>query len=285
MSISECLKNTIETKVNDLMTEVVKNYNDELVSILTTVSKNYNIKLEELLALAETRNKPKKEKKKEPEPEKKDEKKKEKEPEPEPVKKSVEKKEATTTTCIYEFSRPPNKGKICGVRTKGCDYCAKHKPKDQKEKIPTEVEPVKKSVEKASEEKKLVIVKNEDLNVWWEVSSGFVFKSATEKIVIGKVVDDTVMSLSSLDKEECTKRKIVYKETQKDVIERKESILKTIALTKQARTDMKKIKNALAIDSEEEDEKPKPKEKKKNPIEDEDLENMLNEMEESDDDN
>jgi hypothetical protein len=236
---------------------------------------------EELLALAETRSKPKKEKKKEPEPEKKAEKK-EKEPEPEPVKKSVEKKEANTTTCVYEFSRPPNKGKICGVRTKGCDYCAKHKPKDQKEKIPTEVEPVKKSVEKASEEKKLVIVKNDDMNVWWEVSSGFVFKSATEKIVIGKIVDDSVVPLSLLDKEECTKRKIVYKETQKEVVEKKESILKTIALTKQAKTDLKKIKNALAVDSEDEEVDAK---KKKNPIEDEELEDMLNEMEESEEEN
>lgn len=276
--MSDCLKNIVESRVNDLLTDVVKNYNDELMSILTNVSKTYNIKIEELMALAQTN--PKKERKTtEKKEEKKEEKKKEEKEEKKKEEKVVEKKEST---CIYEFSRPPNKGKICGVRTKGCDYCAKHKPKDQKEKVPSEIEPVKKSVEKASEEKKLVIVKNDDMNVWWEVSSGFVFKSATEKIVIGKIVDDSVVPLSLLDKEECTKRKIVYKETQKEVVEKKESILKTIALTKQAKTDLKKIKNALAVDSEDEEVDAK---KKKNPIEDEELEDMLNEMEESEEEN
>ena len=117
--------------------------------------------------------------------------------------------------CCYKITRGPKKGEMCDKSKKFGDYCTQHKKysNDDSSSVATSVksssEPVKKSVEK-------VIRKNKDLDKFWHAESRMVFKSKTERIVIGRENKGEIITLSEEDKAVCEKYGFKY------VIEEKE---------------------------------------------------------------
>ena len=255
MSLSDVIMNVINDKVNSFLENVAEKYELEIDDLKRLWEESESEKKEK-----KTTKKTTKPKKEEPEKEKKTEKKKEEKVE-----------EQKGGICIYEFSKPPRKGEKCGVKVKdgGC-FCSKHKKSDAKTVEKSVEKEPKKSVEKSSEstrkKKDFVITKNKDLNVWWNESTGLVFKSEKEKIVIGKVVDDDVVKdLSEDDLNLCKLKKFVVESSNKPG---KTSILKNIILSKKSSSD----------DDDEENE-----DDKKSDYDDKDIEEMLKEVQVEDD--
>ena len=102
------------------------------------------------------------------------------------------KKSPSKNRCKAVIQRGKRKGEECGKRCDN-DYCklhAKHivedKPQTQKDEI--EEKP-----------KKIILRMNKELDMLWHPRTRFVFKSKTERIVIGKVTDtDTQIQIHVL---------------------------------------------------------------------------------------
>jgi predicted DNA-binding WGR domain protein len=103
------------------------------------------------------------------------------------------------SSCQYKYVRGDKAGEVCGSATKeGNAFCSKHKKKDV-------------SGEKGKEEKKerksgspvLALNRNKKLGVLFHKESNLVFKSESEKIVVGKLVENEVVPLKDEDVDEC----------------------------------------------------------------------------------
>jgi len=125
----------------------------------------------------------------------------------------------TGLVCPYVFTRGENKGEVCGCKPKnGNKYCSKHKkyegetPKEKKV-LPNGkksiVSPSKKpSLKEKSPE--TILRKHKVLNMYWHRETDMVFKSGTERIVIGKCVNEKLVSLTEEDIEVCKSRRWQY---------------------------------------------------------------------------
>ena len=187
--------------------------------------------------------------------------------------------------CPYVFTKGTLSGKECGCKPKNNTiFCSKHKkheesaPKNAKKvlpnpKKPSEPEPAKKvspstkksivpaQPKKVSPPSKIISVvlrKNKTLDKLWHVESSMVFKSANERVVIGKCIDDKLYDLTAEDIEVCKLMNFRYEtnveiETKvpdkipigKDASNMKKSINKAINNTNIQADDIEEILNKL----------------------------------------
>ena len=134
-------------------------------------------------------------------------------------------KETTTKTnsvasadpngCPYKFIKGAKQDTTCGAKAKeGNVYCSRHKKyegTEQKErksspdpKLST-VKPKKSKSRSPAKSTQRVLRKNKKLDKLWHPETGLVFKSAKERTVVGKCVDDKLIDLTEEDIEECRK--------------------------------------------------------------------------------
>jgi hypothetical protein len=126
--------------------------------------------------------------------------------------------------CPYVFMKGSKSGQMCGVRAKTGTYCSKHKkceeagPKIKKEPV---VPAAKKAMSKTIKEPKTTSVKpveiqfnmNKKIGRHVNPQSSMVIKSATERVVIGKLVNDEIKPLNNEDLDTCRKFGFRYDET------------------------------------------------------------------------
>lgn len=115
------------------------------------------------------------------------------------------------TGCPYEFIKGKKKGTFCNVTPKDDKtYCATHKKFEGQEQKKPKVLPDPKRVirpktSKSKSTKSLGIVfhKNKILGVLYHPETQLVIRSATDRVVIGKIVDDKVVDLTDDDVATC----------------------------------------------------------------------------------
>ena len=108
--------------------------------------------------------------------------------------------------CKALLQRGKRKGEECGKRCEK-DYCKLHAKHIVEEKPPQQD---KSEVEEKP--KKIILRVNKELNVLWHPRTRFVFKSKTERIVVGKITDtDTQIDLEESDIDICKDWKFPYK--------------------------------------------------------------------------
>lgn len=125
----------------------------------------------------------------------------------------------TGLVCPYVFARGENKGEMCGCKPKnGNKYCSKHKkhegetPKEKKV-LPSGKKSIVSPSKKSSPKEKIpetILRKHQVLNMFWNRETDMVFKSPTEKIVVGKCVNDKLVPLKEEDIEVCKSRRWQY---------------------------------------------------------------------------
>ena len=150
-----------------------------------------------------------------------------------PQKKTITKPSPTKTDvsstggsegCPYVYTKGEKEGQICNIKPKGgVVFCTRHKkyegmePKQKKilpstkksiggNTVVTKKEPVKKEVN-------TVLRKNKAIDMLWHSPTGMVFKSAKERIVVGKCVNDKILPLTKDDIEICMSHSFAYEET------------------------------------------------------------------------
>ena len=96
-----------------------------------------------------------------------------------------------TLRCKYIFKRGTKEGKECGKRIKEGEYCCLHKAKDKSTNV--------------------VIYKHEETGNFIHKDTQLVFKSTSKnKIVIGKLSNNSINKLTNDDIKECRKWKFKY---------------------------------------------------------------------------
>jgi predicted DNA-binding WGR domain protein len=117
--------------------------------------------------------------------------------------------------CPYKFIKGAKQDTTCGAKAKeGNVYCSRHKkyegtePKERKSSPDPKRSTVKSKKSKSRSPAKStqrVLRKNKKLDKLWHPETGLVFKSAKERTVVGKCVDDKLIDLTEEDIEECRK--------------------------------------------------------------------------------
>jgi hypothetical protein len=116
--------------------------------------------------------------------------------------------------CCYVFSRGERNGQRCGVgQVVGTDYCSKHTDKS-KVKPKTEIVPKP----KATTEK--FFVRDASGRFVMKGDRPLVCKSATDKIIVGKLEDDAIVALDEDDITYCEENKLKYESAGKKNIEK-----------------------------------------------------------------
>lgn len=135
--------------------------------------------------------------------------------------KTIEKKENskeadTEHGCPYVFAKGEKEGSTCGSKPKtGCEYCSRHQKfegigQDTKKKLPKAKTQASNSMsEKASSVKKAksppkksierVIKINKDINKYWNAETQLVFKSKDERVVYATFRDEKLEELNDDD--------------------------------------------------------------------------------------
>lgn len=130
--------------------------------------------------------------------------------------------------CPYVFARGENKGQVCGCKPQnGNKYCSKHKkyegePQKEKKVLPNAKKSIVSPSKKPSPKEKTpetILRKHKILDKYWNRETDMVFKSGTERIVIGKCLNDKLVALTAEDIEVCKSRRWKYEEVEKDVAE------------------------------------------------------------------
>lgn len=128
------------------------------------------------------------------------------------AKKSVSELSRTSSAggpgCPYMYSKGVKSGSVCGVKAKnGGTYCSGHKKYEgttPKEKKILPAPKTKKDIEIPDSSQK-ILRKHRVTGHLWNSNSGMAFKSAEEKVVIGRIVDNKLVPLTSEDIETCKK--------------------------------------------------------------------------------
>jgi len=114
--------------------------------------------------------------------------------------------------CIYEYSRNPRKGEVCGKKIKSGEYCSSHKKREKKsekesEKLKTEkVEPI---------DQTLVVKLYPKVGKYIHPLTRLAFFSKEHKVVYAKlsVLGDTIIPLCDKDIETCNRYLFRYDTT------------------------------------------------------------------------
>lgn len=156
--------------------------------------------------------------------------------------------------CSYKFIKGKQQGCFCTGSTKnGNKYCSKHlkfENEGQKEKkAPIPV------VEKKSLDR--IIKLNKDIKMWWHLETKLVFKSSTEKIVIGRCKDGEFQKLTEYDIEDCQKYGFKYElenpEETKEAVEPEKETKKVLEPEKETKKTVepeKETKKAVKTETE-----------------------------------
>ena len=116
--------------------------------------------------------------------------------------------------CPYKYIKGIKKDQCCGAKPKaGNTYCSRHKKYEGTTPKERNVSPVsKKNSIKAPKTNNTsvksvqrVLRKNKNIEKLWHEETGLVFRSAKERIVIGKCVNNKIISLTEEDFDECRK--------------------------------------------------------------------------------
>ena len=124
--------------------------------------------------------------------------------------------------CPYVWSRGDKSGTICGsIPKNGSVYCSRHKKYEGIETKAKKVLPTnKKTISSVSKKKSLspskevglTLHKNKDIDKLWDPNTKMVFKSISEKKVIGKYEDGEIKNLSSEDINCCKQHGFAFEE-------------------------------------------------------------------------
>lgn len=189
----------------------------------------------------------------------------------------------SSSGCPYIYTKGEKEGQSCGINPKGSVvYCTRHKKYEGQEPKQKKIVPsAKKSIAGSTPSKvsapvakevNIVLRKNKVIDKLWHSATGMVFKSAKERIVIGKFVDDKLLPLSKEDIDICMSHSFAYDESWKDdeiketithlpVVEKKKSISDAITEANIKASDIDLIlcelqidkKNSSDLDDDEED--------------------------------
>lgn len=118
--------------------------------------------------------------------------------------------------CPYKFIKGARQDEICGSKPKdGNVYCSRHKKLEGVDQTERKVSPDPKrgTVKPKSKAKShspensvnRVLRKHKTINKLYHQETGLVFRSARERVVIGKIVDDKLIDLTNIDIDECRK--------------------------------------------------------------------------------
>ena len=193
------------------------------------------------------------------------------------TKPSPSKTDASSTSgsegCPYVYTKGEKEGQVCNIKPKGgVTFCTRHKKYEGMEPKQKKILPsTKKSIgantsiakkEPVKKEVNTVLRKNKAIDMLWHSATGMVFKSAKERIVIGKCENDKVLPLTQNDIEICMAHSFAYEEInnadsedeivpEKPVrtisIAPKKSMTEAIAKTKMQAQDVELILSELQI--------------------------------------
>jgi hypothetical protein len=222
------------------------------------------------------------------------------------TKKKENSKEADTEDgCPYVFAKGEKEGSTCGSKPKtGCEYCSRHQKfegigQDTKKKLPKAKTQASNSIsEKASSVKKAksppkksierVIKINKDINKYWNAETQLVFKSKDERVVYATFRDEKLEELNDDDVMLCEQYGFKYeKGPLKEEVEEVEEV------EDEKVEESKKKKEEIKIEKKKkEDVKVEKKVEKKSlshaidesNLKAKDIENVLNELQLSNDD-
>jgi len=133
--------------------------------------------------------------------------------------------------CPYIYTKGEKEGQSCGIKPKGSVvYCTRHKKYEGQEPKQKKIVPsAKKSIAgntpskvsaPVAKEVNTVLRKNKIIDKLWHSATGMVFKSAKERVVIGKCVDDKILPLTKQDIDVCMSHSFAYDESwEEDEIE------------------------------------------------------------------
>ena len=128
--------------------------------------------------------------------------------------------------CPYVYSKGEKEGQTCNTKPKGgVVFCTRHKKYEGLEPKQKKILPAaKKSIagntstskkSPVTKEINTVLRKNKAIDRLWHSSTGMVFKSAKERIVIGRCVDDKLIPLTQDDIEVCMAHSFAYDSDEK----------------------------------------------------------------------
>ena len=104
--------------------------------------------------------------------------------------------------CVYKFIKGKNEGNFCDCSVKlNSKYCSKHIKYEEKGQKPKTSLPKNKVVDKKNIQKPIRL--NEEIGKFWHKESQLVFKSSSEKVVIGSYRDKVLRKLTDEDVETC----------------------------------------------------------------------------------
>lgn len=129
--------------------------------------------------------------------------------------------------CPYIYTKGEKEGQSCGIKPKGSVvYCTRHKKYEGQEPKQKKIVPsAKKSIAgntpskvsaPVAKEVNTVLRKNKIIDKLWHSATGMVFKSAKERVVIGKCVDDKIFPLTNEDIDICMSHCFAYDESWKE---------------------------------------------------------------------
>ena len=121
--------------------------------------------------------------------------------------------------CPYVYTKGEKEGHLCNIKPKGgVVFCTRHKKYEGIESKQKKILPsTKKSIgTKKEPDVNTVLRKNKAIDMLWHSATGMVFKSAKERIVVGKCVNDKVLPLTKDDIEICMSHNFAYEELNSD---------------------------------------------------------------------
>ena len=159
----------------------------------------------------------------------------------------------SSSGCPYIYTKGEKEGQTCGIKPKGdVVYCTRHKKYEGQEPKQKKIVPsAKKSIAgstpskvsaPAAKEVNTVLRKNKVIDKLWHSGTGMVFKSAKERVVIGKFVDDKLVPLNKEDIDVCMAHSFAYDDSwDGDEVEETPPVM-----TKQVNGNKKSISDAIA---------------------------------------
>lgn len=173
--------------------------------------------------------------------------------------------------CPYKFTKGVREGQVCGSNSSSGTYCSKHKKYENEEPKKKNVAPkvgVKSKKESETKEpspKTLEFSKHKTLPYIWNELTGLILKSKTEKVIIGKIIDNIPLPMEDIDIDLCKSRKfnfdeeyyfdIIYNEEISDsVLSSKNMPISITNLFKQIKKDLEESLHQEEEEEEEEEE-------------------------------
>jgi len=169
--------------------------------------------------------------------------------------KVTDKESPSSDGCPYIYTKGEKEGQSCGIKPKGSVvYCTRHKKYEGQEPKQKKIVPsAKKSIAGSTPSKvsapvakevNTVLRKNKVIDKLWHSATGMVFKSAKERVVIGKFVDDKLLPLTKEDIDICMSHSFAYDASwESDEIE--ETIPCSPVMTKKVVEKKKSISDAI----------------------------------------